>query len=214
MRMRSVLNAFARSNERSSSSSCWLNVNAAPNSAPAGLNFDFGAPGQSTLKIGDAMHATRTWNFSSRRRSFSHLRRVPAHDVLLLDLAQVDMAQAELFRGDLQRAPEVLRDLVAEYRDLEGVGVRAARQRSHRRAQPWRPSLPRTRAGKSVACSPPRFRLPRWIPPRRESICAADLRTARASARRRKAPTSSTRDTRAAPTPDGSRTAAAPHRRP
>src|SRR4029077_17969906 len=53
-----------------------------------------------------------------------HLLRVPAHDVLLVDLAQVDVAEAELLRGDLQRATEILRDLIAEYRDLERVGVR------------------------------------------------------------------------------------------
>src|SRR5882762_8022410 len=69
MRIRSVLNAFASSNARSMSSACCGNVKLAPNSSRAGLNDDFGAPGQSTLKIGDAIHATRSLKRSSTRRA-------------------------------------------------------------------------------------------------------------------------------------------------
>src|SRR5579864_5616320 len=54
---------------RSSTSPCCSYVKSALNCAPLGLNFDFGAPGQSTLKSGLAMSVTRSLYFSRIRRA-------------------------------------------------------------------------------------------------------------------------------------------------
>src|SRR6266404_2170802 len=68
-RTRSVLNALARAMLRSRTSPCWSYVKSALNCAPLGLNFDLGAPGQSTLKSGLAMSVTRSLYFSRMRRA-------------------------------------------------------------------------------------------------------------------------------------------------
>src|SRR5262245_48124459 len=64
MRIGGLPNALASANARSNSSSCCSNVKSeAPNSGFFGLYGDFGAPGQSVLKIGDAISDTRRLNF-------------------------------------------------------------------------------------------------------------------------------------------------------
>src|SRR6267143_3194647 len=54
---------------RSRTSPCWSYVKSALNFAPLGLNFDLGAPGQSTLNSGLAISVTRSLNFSRMRRA-------------------------------------------------------------------------------------------------------------------------------------------------
>src|SRR5579864_530659 len=53
---------------RSRTSSCCCRVKLAPKLLPS-LNFDFGAPGQSTLNSGLAMSVTFSWNLSRMRRA-------------------------------------------------------------------------------------------------------------------------------------------------
>ena len=106
----------------------------APNSSRFGLNGDFGAPGQSTLKIGVARQATRSLNRSSDLADVGNLRRVPVHQVLAARLAQVDEAHAEIARRHLARVAEVLRDLVGQDGEVErdGGAARSHASTSHR----------------------------------------------------------------------------------
>ena len=106
-------------------------VKLAPNSSRVGLNGDFGAPGQSTLKIGDARQATRRLKRSSDALHVGDLRGVPVHEVLAAGLAQIDEAHAELARRDLAGVAEVLRDFVGQHREIEArpiAGAHAARR--------------------------------------------------------------------------------------
>src|SRR5207247_5475801 len=68
-RMYGVLNARASSIARSRSSFCCSYVKSAPNSGFFGLNGDFGAPGQSVLKTGEAISETRSLKRSRTPRA-------------------------------------------------------------------------------------------------------------------------------------------------
>jgi len=105
-RIGALSNAFDSANARSSSSSCCSNVKSAPYCGVFGLEGDFGAPGQSILKIGDAISETLSV-------------RVPVDHVLVVHRADLDPSESELARRDLARVRKVLRDLVRDDRELE-----------------------------------------------------------------------------------------------
>src|SRR6266404_7667650 len=109
---------------RSSTSSCCSNVKSALNWSLLGLNFDFGAPGQSTLNSGLAMSVTRRLYFFRRRsdsaislefRSSTFLFHMPRSSIQLMpNLCEaisharpkscpISSLMTAILKGDLER---------------------------------------------------------------------------------------------------------------